>query len=210
MPARTIIRVFKTIAIAMVLVFVCDIAIYLYKAFQLQQRIESLAVSLQRTVMQNNYLPESEHATYSALFEHTVQTLNGTNKANDTHHRWGRELNDNESFIQTNGNPANGIRMNYDTNIHNHSGLVEGVDGASKITVNGETVFDPNNERCVNLATPAEYGDLKYIQISVTLIQPYWGFTNQLDSNSWGIIDHPTTTMYFSYLVPCLHYNAIT
>lgn len=217
-PARTILSVFKTIALSMVLVFVADIVIYLYKAFQLQQRIESLAVSMQRTVMQNNYLPESEYKMYTAVFKQIAQTMNGKNKSEED--KLGREKKAN-NFIDGN------ITMNYDATIGN-TPAITGLTASSNIStqVNGTSydLFNINSPKSVNLATPAQYGDLKYIQIKVTIKQPVWGFVSgggsgrEHSSANWTSngssrgagLGHPTTTLCFSYFVPCLHYNAIT
>ena len=223
MPARMIIKVFKVIAFAMLMVFLVDIAIYLVKAYQLRQRIESVMVSLQRTVMQNNYLPPSEKATYETIFGTITNTLNGNNIDDE---RFGREakakdVGIEDSFIYL--GLGEGIRLNYDTDVYTVPSNLETT--YKELSAAGKVIYNPKKARYVNLATPAEYGDLKLIQVAVTLRRPIWGFaagskkgtkTNSWKSNAQGEnVDGAgtglsLTTLHFSYLVPCLHYNAIT
>ena len=73
---KMVYQVFKTIAIAMVLVFVFDIVLYLYRAYSLNQRMESLCVSIQKVVSENNYMPEGQYNMFMRLFDDMADSFN--------------------------------------------------------------------------------------------------------------------------------------
>lgn len=222
MSYRTIWLVFKVLAASMILVFVFDISAYLIKAYTLHQRMNNLATSIQRVVMENNYLPYSEYKLFDAISKDICLSLNGINKneANKTH----RESSSRNNFIICeHPSIGDGIKINayYDTNGNpvTKSKYLNGSSAPSDIrfNINGSAkiVFSSSKGRYVNLAEPAEYGDCKYIELVANIIQPMWGFrggevksTNLTNNSRDSRFTNPVTTISVGYLVPCLHYNA--
>ena len=59
---------FKTLALSMIFIFVWDMGFYLFRAFSLDQRMKNHMTSLQKVVMENNYIPQSTYDEYARLF----------------------------------------------------------------------------------------------------------------------------------------------
>lgn len=64
---RIVANCFKSIAFAILFIIIWDVAFYLWRANALNDRMESLAVSMQEVVSKNNYLPEGDAEMYKAL-----------------------------------------------------------------------------------------------------------------------------------------------
>lgn len=64
---RIVANCFKSIAFAILFVIIWDVCFYLWRANALNDRMESLAVSMQEVVAKNNYLPEGDAKMYKAL-----------------------------------------------------------------------------------------------------------------------------------------------
>ena len=73
---RLVYSVFKTIMLSMIFIFAFDMLSYLYRAMSLNQRMESLMVSMQRTVMENNYLTDGAKDTYDSIFDNLKTSVN--------------------------------------------------------------------------------------------------------------------------------------
>lgn len=205
MPYRMIYQVFKTLAIAMVMVFVFDIVFYLYRAYSLNQRMESMCVSLQKVVSENNYLPEGQYNMFTTLFDDMADSFNsgyvtnddGTITRVDESSLSGTDRNINRFIVRQDDGHA--VRLNYGQ-------TPEG--GTPSIT--GVTVGS-------DLSKPLDYGDVAYIQVKVEVKQPVWDFigtsysaANFQNSNTDSSIAEKTTEFTYTYLVPCLKYQSVT
>lgn len=207
--ARWIFNMFKTIAFAMVLVFVLDMAFYLYKALNLNQRMESVCVSLQKVVSENNYLPEGEYKMFENIFDGIGKTMNGikvTDSISDA----------DQNFIiwdKSGGKGSHAVRLNYKKDA-----------SSTDIPAMEIPVYDKNSGGTVKknvvhtrLDKPADYGDVMYIEAKVKVKMPIWRFTaskDKLNADSWGrdedLNNKNTTTFTYNYLVPCLKYQSVT
>lgn len=206
MPHRLILSVFKAIAISMVLVFVMDMAFYLYNAFNIDRRMETIMVSMQRTVSENNYLPKGEYDMYMSIFDEMGDSMNGRDGDDD--------------FVAANSE-GHYVTLNYDT-APEAANLPEIKDSDNQDIL-------PTNRGDLLLRNPSDYGDVAYIEAYVEIVQPVWfmnGWRGQNKSTvaggsgitaaDWERGDTRTspgyhnTRFYYTYFVPCLKYQAIT
>lgn len=68
---------FKSVAFAILFVIVWSVSFYLFKAYSLNQKIESVMVTMQQEVSKNNYLPESAYEMYENLLRDVATNMNG-------------------------------------------------------------------------------------------------------------------------------------
>lgn len=73
---RIVASCFKAIAYAILFVILWDVGFYLWRANILNQRMESLMVSMQQVVTNNNYLPEGDYEMYTALLQQIAADMN--------------------------------------------------------------------------------------------------------------------------------------
>ena len=76
-PHRFVWNVFKVIGLSIVLVFVLDMVFYLYKAVNLNQRVETVCSSMQKVIMENNFIPANEKQVFDGLFDQAQTQMNG-------------------------------------------------------------------------------------------------------------------------------------
>ena len=74
---KLVYSVFKTIMVAMILVFAFDMIGYLYRAMSLNQRMENIMVSMQRIVAENNGLTPDAYSMYEDMFIQLAKDMNG-------------------------------------------------------------------------------------------------------------------------------------
>lgn len=179
---------------SMIFIFVFDIASYLYRALSLNQRMESMMVSMQKIVTENNYLPKGSYDMYNSLFNQLMLDMNGSADPTSS-----------SAFIS-------GFEMNYNTDAVNVLGKLE----ADKRDISTTAVKKTNILR-KKMSLPADYGDVMVVQCSVLINQPSWGFTgsnhsaeNFNNSANSDKIKKKTTKFTYTYYVPCLKYQAIT
>lgn len=194
--------VFKALAISMILVFVFDEVMYLYKAIAVDQRMKNIMASMQETVSENNFLPESAYDTYVALFQQVAMNMNGD---------------EDNSFIGTSNKGSRAIFLNYKTDAHDISpDVLSSLSSSSLLT---------------KMYKPAAYGDVMVVQAQVILRQPTWDFVssgNTRDGNETvgaggergaaafqndrtnNTIDATTAIFSYTYYVPCMNYSKNT
>lgn len=186
---RLVFNVFKTLAMSMIFVFVFDMTAYMYRAVSLNQRMENYMVSMQRVVMENNYLPEGEYLLYETLFKELAKNMN------------------------VGGTFINGYIINYS---HDAIDTLSSLTAQKYNTQSGVTqATDILRSR---MGTPADYGDIMTVQVIVEINQPTWGFTNgssrsSVDFNNdrtSGLLQPNTTRFSYTYFVPCLKYQSVT
>ena len=95
---KIVYSVFKTIFLSMMLIFVFDLGFYMYRALSINGRMESLMTSMQKIVIENNYLPEQDYIMYKSIFQQLAD-----------------DMNQGDVFIA-------GIGLNYDNELHNQFG----------------------------------------------------------------------------------------
>lgn len=206
MPARLVFNVFKAIALSMILVFVLDLCFYLYKALNLNQRMESTCVSLQKVITENNYLPEGEYKMFMEIFDNIGKTMNGGRVSDSL-----GSVDQNFIVYQNTNGGTHAVKINYKDAPKNASSVPSIYAQAyNRNTGNHQQ----KNLVHSTLEDPADYGDIMYIEVDVDILQPTWGFVHNngaLSGASWDRIDdYATTTFTYNYLVPCLKYQSVT
>lgn len=73
---RIVANCFKGIAFAIIFVIVWDLGFYLWRANALNQRMESIAVSMEEVVSKNNYLPEGDRAMFNSILNSIKADMN--------------------------------------------------------------------------------------------------------------------------------------
>lgn len=205
---RLVYSVFKAIMIAIIFVFVFDMAFYLYRAISLNSRMQSISTSLQKVVMENNYLPSETATMYQHLFGQLIVDFNGGSYSIGA----DGSLNLNDSDI--NNNFISGMHWNYKNS-------ATGISGMSETTrvyrYNGST-FTPTDIPLVidKMSSPADYGQVMIVQLRVGVYQPLWGWNtangeykyNGEDGTKWvRNATGASTEFVYNYYVPCLQYK---
>jgi hypothetical protein len=205
---RLVYSVFKAIMMAIIFVFVFDMAFYLYRAISLNSRMQSISTSLQKVVMENNYLPSETATMYQHLFGQLIVDFNGGSYSIGA----DGSLNLNDSDI--NNNFISGMHWNYKNG-------ATGVSGMSETTrvyrYNGST-FTPTDIPLVidKMCSPADYGQVMIVQLRVGVFQPLWGWGaangkyeyNGEDGTKWvRNATGASTEFVYNYYVPCLQYK---
>lgn len=178
-------KVFKCLLLSMLFIIVFDVTSYLYRAMSLNQRMESIMISMQKVVMENNYLPEESYKMYKVLFKQLAEDMNSNGN----------------TFIL-------GYNMNYKKKpkgVKNKGYL----DNKTLAGMLGMTSISRENW---DMDLPAKYGDIKIVQVQVGLCSPAWQVSHntngkQVDVNK--LADNCTIFTY-RYYVPCLNYQATT
>lgn len=182
---RLVYNVFKTIMLAMIFVFVFDMASYLYRAMSLNQRMENIMVSMQRIVSENNGLTPDAYSMYESMF---IQLANDMNSGEPG------------SFI-------NGYWINYNHDARTQHTTLTRLDAMR----NGST----KNVLIEDMKEVGGYGDVMVVQVGVSIDQPTWGFTGSSHSAAnWNndrtssVLKPRQHEMWYTYYVPCLRYTA--
>lgn len=213
---RMVIQVFKAIAFAMIFVFVFDMAFYLYRVYVLNQRMESINVSLQKVVSENNYLPEAQYKMFNAIYNNMARAFNGGSGKGDDYSDYDHSGDD--FVVYKDGN--NAVKLNYGQN-----NALSSSDIANKFNISDATFIRDYLEG--NMALPADYGDVMIVNAEIAVNQPLWGFvrSGKMDADSWQkvskrdkdrlrdsnkISGDGTVTFTYTYFVPCLKYQSVT
>lgn len=205
---RLVYSVFKAIMMAIIFVFVFDMAFYLYRAISLNSRMQSISTSLQKVVMENNYLPSETATMYQHLFGQLVVDFNGGSYAVSNGNLSFNDSDPNDNFIS-------GLHWNYKTNATNISTA-----NNAKATVyrysNSSFVQQQVDLVVKKMNQPAEYGQVMVVQIKVGVYQPLWGWGsatgvykyNGEDGTQWVRNSTGASTEFvYNYYVPCLQYR---
>lgn len=205
---RLVYSVFKAIMMAIIFVFVFDMAFYLYRAISLNSRMQSISTSLQKVVMENNYLPSETATMYQHLFGQLVVDFNGGSYTVSNGNLSFNDSDPNDNFIS-------GLHWNYKTNATNISTA-----NNAKATVyrysNSSFVQQQVDLVVKKMNQPAEYGQVMVVQIKVGVYQPLWGWGsatgvykyNGEDGTQWVRNSTGASTEFvYNYYVPCLQYR---
>lgn len=212
---RMVLQVFKVIALSMIFVFVWDMVFYLYRAFSLNQRMESINVSLQKVVSENNYLPVGQYNMFNSIYNNIGESFNEPGSK-------GNDIND---FIVY-ADSTHAVQLNYEQPAQNTKPI-------KGFKVEGDRAVEVNDITKKQLNQPADYGDVMCVQATVRVNQPIWGFLggDAHNANNWSKVDKSeigtldekwrysdaqgnigdgTTTFTYTYYVPCLKYQSVT
>lgn len=205
---RLVYSVFKAIMMAIIFVFVFDMAFYLYRAISLNSRMQSISTSLQKVVMENNYLPSETATMYQHLFGQLVVDFNGGSYTVSNGNLSFDDSDSSDNFIS-------GLHWNYKEDVTNISTAND-----AKATVyryrNSSFVEQQIGLVVKKMNQPADYGQVMVVQIRVGVYQPLWGWGTangkykyhgedgtQWVRNSTGA----STEFVYNYYVPCLQYR---
>lgn len=205
---RLVYSVFKAIMMAIIFVFVFDMAFYLYRAISLNSRMQSISTSLQKVVMENNYLPSETATMYQHLFGQLIVDFNGGSYSIGA----DGSLNLNDSDI--NNNFISGMHWNYKDGATGISGMSE----TTKVYRYTGSTFIPTDIPLVvtKMSDPADYGQVMIVQLRVGVYQPLWGWNtangkyeyNGEDGTKWvRNATGASTEFVYNYYVPCLQYK---
>lgn len=205
---KLVYSVFKAIMMAIIFIFVFDMAFYLYRAISLNSRMQSISTSLQKVVMENNYLPSETATMYQHLFGQLIVDFNGGSYSIGA----DGSLNLNDSDI--NDNFISGMHWNYKIDATGISGMNE---KTKTYRYNGSS-FTPTDVDLVvkHMNEPADYGQVMIVQLRVGVYQPLWGWNvangkyeyNGEDGTKWvRNATGASTEFVYNYYVPCLQYK---
>lgn len=205
---RLVYSVFKAIMVAIIFVFVFDMAFYLYRAISLNSRMQSISTSLQKVVMENNYLPSETATMYQHLFGQLIVDFNGGSYSIGA---------DGSLYLDDSD-----INNNFISGMHwNYKDSATGISGMSETTrvykYNGST-FTPTDIPLVidKMSSPADYGQVMIVQLRVGVYQPLWGWNTANgkyeykgeDGTKWvRNATGASTEFVYNYYVPCLQYK---
>ncbi len=215
---KLVYNVFKTIAFAMIFVFVWDMVFYLYRVAVLNQRMDNIMTSLQKVVTENNYLPsESAEVFKQILYAMATDFNSGRTFTNANNAQ-------NEDFIEAIG-----------WNVGQNATVVSGMETlhANRSYWTGSGWSNRNVQILhKDMGEVGAYGDVQTIQLYVKVVMPFWGFSSDADDASVNGIQQTgqavaaggergaaawnrnsrakrITFTYTSY-VPCLKYQSVT
>lgn len=215
---KLVYSVFKTIAFAMIFVFVWDLAFYLFRVAVLNQRMDNIMTSLQKVVTENNYLPsESAEVFKQILYAMATDFNSGRTFTNANNAQ-------NEDFIEAIG-----------WNVGQSATVVSGMEhlSANRSYWNGSGWQDRSVQILhKDMGKPGAYGDVQTIQLYVKVVMPFWGFStsssdranNGIQATGQGIAaggersaaawnrNSRAKRVVFTYTayVPCLKYQSVT
>lgn len=191
--------VFKAIMFSMIFVFVWDTAFYLYRVLSINQRIESLMNSMQKVIMENDYLPYDTAVTYQKLL---YQMADDYNIGSGYNIRNASSWSNSSAWTDTSVSMPFVLAMDWNY-------LDDAVGTFPSITVS-DGVTTTNVLR-LRMGSPADYGDVMIAQLRVVVAQPMWEFIGSHDdARTWAHNSPATSTLTYTYYVPCLKYKSIT
>lgn len=219
---KMVFAVFKTIAFAMIFVFVWDMVFYLYRVANLNQRAESLMTSLQKVVMENNCLPDGSRDLYEGLIDQMSAGLNSTST-------YSNSLDN--SFVcawDWNATSAGSTSVSQhkaktSTDGRNWTDMTNTIYANRQVWNEVSKSFSNEDVNILHLcmSEPGNYGDIQVVQLRFLIKQPTWGWVNN-DSNSKrssvnfqndrtdSRVGRTLTMMAYTYFVPCLKYQSVT
>lgn len=223
---RLVYSVFKAIMLSIIFVFVFDMVFYLYRAISLNSRMQSISTSLQKVVMENNYLPSETANMYGQLFAQLITDFNGyvnpltgeqidyyswedgklVHIIKDDKFKYDSSIN-NDDFIS-------GMHWNYKDEATGVSGMKQ----TTKVYRYNGSAFTPTDIPLVvdKMCDPADYGQVMIVQLRVGVFQPLWGWGtadgtynyNGEDGTKWvRNATGASTEFVYTYYVPCLQYK---
>lgn len=203
---RIVGSVFKIIMLSIIMVFVFDMAFYMYRVFTLNQKIEGIMTSMQKTVTENNYLPEAEYNMYKSMLKQLADDMNGvSNGLGDANDIFIAGIGTNYGAGGGNTN-ASDMKCLSSMKTYNNSGT----GGA----VTQYEILD------TDMSKKASYGTIMVVQVRVKINQPFWSWGSATasstysykgeDSEKWTRdIKYRQKTLFYTYYVPCLQYQTL-
>ena len=214
-------KVFKTIAFAIIFVFVFDILMYIYRFATFNNKVENITTSMQKVVMENNYMPAEQAFLFKQMFYRLAYDYNAPNGAampavTTTSNTLPFNMQDGAFVLFCDWNYGdNAVFPGGTTPIQVVDATGNIVHQQMGITASGGEVGD--------------YGDIMIVQVRFLLAQPMWNFMHSnftritaADTATGGTGDQNETTpaqrianrfiteVDYNYYVPCLQYKSVT
>ena len=223
-------NIFKTVALSIIIFFVFDVLSYLVNALTFNQRMLTLMNSMQRIVMENNYLPEGD----AKMFQ------DGNGKLGDglfdllEQDYTPKKIVNGNTILDASRSLVDHISMNYGS--PSTGGLT--TLKANKYSAAGALAQTNILKR--DMSKPANYGDIMVVEVIATINQPTYKFVPSsdpdaeakaakflsdangtaesakvsnvdIDSSMYAgsSLDHTQTEFVYRYYVPCLKYLQI-
>lgn len=220
-------KVFKTIAFAIIFVFVFDIAFYIYRFASFNTKVENITTSLQKVVMENNYLPSEQAELFKAMFYNMMADYNAPTRADRT----GYHFNSATNAVPFN-NANNAFVLFCDWNYRDAAVFPSGTAPINVVDNPGHSIVH-QQMGIAGSGTVGDYGDIMIVQVRFILAQPMWNFMHNAGFINGGvgitagaaatgmenqnevtpaqkIANRFTTEVDYNYYVPCLQYKSIT
>ncbi len=166
---------------SMIFVFVFDLGFYLFKTLNLNQRMESIMVGMQNTVMENNYLPEASYLMYETMFKQLATDMNGSG---------------NDVFIQ-------GFNINYD-----HNADLDSFDSL-KVQRSGSFQTEILRKRMDTPAYYGDVMVVQ-VQVGIVQPMWDFGGNGDHNAKNWDKQSEHLNILTYTYYVPCLQYQTVT
>lgn len=223
-------KVFKTIAFAIIFVFVFDISMYIYRFNSFNTKVENINTSLQKVVMENNYLPEEQAELFKSMFYNLMADYNAPTAAD----RQGYTPNPATNAVPF-ANANNAFVLFCDWNFANAAVFPTGTSPISVLDNTGHSIVHNQMGITSGGGVVGDYGDIMIVQVRFILAQPMWnfmhnsgfiganrgitagdttgsgGYENQNETTpAQKIAARFTTEVDYNYYVPCLQYKSIT
>ena len=223
-------KVFKTIAFAIIFVFVFDIMMYIYRFASFNTKVENISTSLQKVVMENNYLPKEQAVLFKQMLYNLAADYNAPTAAARATYTFN---------IDDTGLPwhdtNNAFVLYCDWNYAEHATFPSGTSPIAVFDPTGNIVLDKMGVGSSG-GQVGDYGDIMVVQIRFLLAQPMWNCMHETVFNNGGDTaitagtytagtgradtkeDSPAaklanrfiTEVDYNYYVPCLQYKSIT
>lgn len=221
-------KVFKTIAFAIIFVFVFDILFYIYRFASFNTKVENITTSLQKVVMENNYLPAEQAELFKAMFYNMMADYNAPTRAD----RNGYHFNSTVNTVPFN-TANNAFVLFCDWNYGNVAVFPAGTSPINVVDNPGHSIVHNQMGITTGSGEVGDYGDIMIVQVRFILAQPMWnfmhssgfigahrgitagatanGFENQNETTpAQKLANRFTTEVDYNYYVPCLQYKSIT
>lgn len=208
---RLVLNCFKAIIYSMLFIFILNFAFYLYKVTELNHRVESIVSSMQRVVMENNYMPPEMNDVYASMFAELYNSYNGFDGSTT-----GVRRDDLNMYMTSNGTDVMegsmsgsvmdlfivGIGWNYS---HPAQGNFQEIEVRN---TNG-AIGSMRNILRKQMNKPANFGDVMLVQVIVQVQQPMFSMSGNRSSDDFKLDKWARTNLVYNYYVPCLKYQQI-
>ena len=204
---KFVFNIFKTLLFSIIFIFVVDMVFYMYRALSLNQKMNSIMTSMQKVVMENNYLTERDATTYTAIFNQLIDDYNGRGNG----YAGARTGEERTATWSEDGGFINSIRWNYGTDA-----AIPNIDRSDFVTkdyTRSDSAISNRNILKTDMKdTTANYGDVMVVQVQVDMVSPLYEFLNpsyRYDPDDVLNRQNVINTVTYTYLVPCQHYQVM-
>lgn len=178
---RIVANCFKSIAFAILFIVIWDVAFYLWRANALNDRMESIAVSMQEVISKNNYLPgdlikkEGDVYMFYQMFRNMANDMNVNGNVFINGFNWNYNHNSDYAPVIKDDKGKNIVKRRMSEPASYGDIMVVEIEVGINATVWGKSAFNANT-----------------------------GAAGQFNHSDYA------TKFTYTYLVPCLKYTTIT